>query len=73
MEINKKHVSYKRMLCISLAITTAVCVWCVETHQGQVATVNVCNPHEIVSGRSGPINSFLAASPVLILPPKGEL
>lgn len=41
---------------------------------GQVATLNVCNPHkEIVSGRSGPVNSFLAASPVLIPPPKGEL
>lgn len=41
---------------------------------GQVATLNVCNPHkEIVSGRSSLVNSFLAVSPVLIPPPKGEL
>lgn len=61
------------MSCISLA-TSSSCVWCAESQGGRAATLNVCNPHgEIVSRRSGPVNSFLAGSPVLIPPPKGEL
>lgn len=50
-------------LCISSEISRS-CVWCAEAHGGRVATLNVCNPHkEIVSGRSGPVNSFLACQP----------
>lgn len=50
-------------LCISSELSRS-CVWCAEAHGGRVATLNVCNPHkEIVSGRSGPVNSFLACQP----------
>lgn len=50
-------------LCISSELSRS-CVWCAEAHGGRIATLNVCNPHkEIVSGRSGPVNSFLACQP----------
>lgn len=73
MKRSKKHVSCKRLCCISLAISSS-CVWCFEAQQGRVATLNVCKSHkEIVSGRLGLVNSFLICQPVFILPPNGGL
>lgn len=55
------------MLCISLAVSSNW-VWCAEAREGMGvgwgSTLHVCNLHkEIVSGRSSPINSFLACQP----------
>lgn len=61
------------MLCVSSAVQQ---LWVVCSGPGEwVATLNMCNPHkEIVSGRSGPGNSYLSRQPhFYIPPPNGEL